>query len=403
MKINKIIWNSMMLLALSCSSIFMACSDDTLENTPQGGDGEEQIDGSEEEELPDIDVSNMTLKEAIGDKFLIGAAVQAKHINPPADDDTFIRENEVFKKHFNALVCEGDMKWRNLIANYDMNKKDNDITQYDFSRADQYVKFAEENNMTVTGHCLVWHTTLPNEVWQNPNGSDKTKEEVDANMKYHINTVLSHFKGKIKGWDVVNEAFNSDGTFRSTPFYRIMGEDYIIKAFKYAHEADPDIELYYNDFELYYTPKRQAVLKLIGDLRKEGIEISVGLQAHMWMENPTVEIYENLIRSLRDAGVKVMITEWDISVVAGKDLYPNGLPIDVNDTWTKRVLDFFRLFLKYKDTITRVTTWGVSDSHSWKNQDDNGKPIKDYCLLFDREQNPKPVVEMMMKVAAAEQ
>lgn len=370
-----------------------ACSDDN-----PIGDGKQPIELPDEEtdggylddiDLSSIDVSNKTLREVCEGKFLFGAAVQYTQIeNDPKDYN--VGEQELLKKHFNALVAEGDMKWKSIHPEKDT---------YNWEKADAIVDFAEKNGMAVTGHCLIWHSALPDWVWKKENGGDLSPEKVKQNMKDHITAVVERYKGRIKGWDVVNEAFNADGSYRDTPFYRILGKGYILWAFQCIKEADPDCELYYNDFELYYTPKRQAVLKMIGELRDHGIELdAIGLQAHMWRTTPTLEIYENLIRTFRDIGMKVMITEWDMSFVdKNNDIYPNGLPKDVEAEWNQRVFDFFKLFLKYKDTITRVTTWGISDSHSWRNDG-----CTDYPLLFDRKQNPKGAVEMMMKVAIAD-
>lgn len=372
-------------IACLCVGMNMLCAcgdDDTLIADPT----ETPDDGNAD----NIDVSNMTLKEACKDKFLFGAAMSDIHLEENPRDEYYLREQEVLQKHFNHLVAERCMKWEFIHP-----KKD----EYNWDKADVLMQFAQRNNMQVTGHCLIWHTALPDWVWKSPDGSDVSKETLKQNMKEHITTVVGRYKGRILGWDVVNEAFNSDGTYRNTPYYRILGEEYIIWAYQCVKEADPDCELYYNDFELYYTPKRKAVLRMIGQLREHGIELdAVGLQAHMWMNNPSLEVYENLLQSLKSMGVKVMITEWDLSVTdKNNDIYPNGLPKDVDAKWNNRIVDFFKLFLRYDDIITRVTTWGISDNHSWKNDG-----CTNYPLLFDREQKAKPCVDEMMKAALAD-
>lgn len=390
--LTSIIWVACLLFSMT---LCYACNDDDTPKDDSEQPTEENPDGKTEGgylddvDLSGIDVSNKTLKEVCEGKFLFGAAVQYSHIidNP---EGSRLGEQALLKKHFNAVVAEGDMKWKVIHPEKEV---------YDWEKADALVDFAEKNNMAVTGHCLIWHTALPDWVWKKAGGGNVTPEELKQNMKTHITTVMQRYKGRIKGWDVVNEAFNSDGTYRDTPFYQILGKEYIIWAFQCAKEADPDCELYYNDFELYHTPKRQAVLRLIGELRDNGVELdAVGLQAHMWRTTPALDVYENLIRTFRDAGVKVMITEWDMSFVnKDNDLYPNGLPKDVEAEWDQRVFKFFKLFLKYKDAITRVTTWGISDSHSWRNDG-----CTDYPLLFDRQQEPKGAVELMMKAAIAD-
>lgn len=383
MKINKLIWVRLITFSFFLTTACYACSDDS--DTSLDIPTEEPGNG-----MDDIDVSGVTLKEAIGDKFLFGAAVNPWQLDINSSKEENRREGEVVLKHFNALVAESVMKWRSIHP---------DKEKYTFEDADAIVKFAEENGMTVIGHTLVWHTALPDWVWKDVStGKDLSAEQLKENMRSHINTVVSRYKGRIKGWDVVNEAFNDDGTYRESPFYRILGKEYIPLAYQYAHEADPDAELYYNDFELYHSTKCRAVLQLIGELKAKGLPITaIGMQGHMWMNNPTVEMYENTILAFKSAGVKVMVTEWDMSVANGQNIYPNGLPKDVEAKWTQRMIDFFKLFLKYKDVVTRVSTWGVSDSHSWLNE-----KCTDYPLLFDRQQQPKPVVEMMIRAALAD-
>jgi len=236
-------------------------------------------------------------------------------------------------------------------------------------------------------------------------------------MKEHISTVAGRYRGKVHAWDVVNEAFEDDGSWRKTKFYEIIGEDYMELAFRFAHEADPDAELIYNDYSMFHPGRRNAVVNLVHSLKDKGIRIDgVGMQAHYGMDYPDLEAVEESILAFGDAGVDVHITEMDISVLpspwsnAGAEIsdraaylermnpYPGGLPDSVNTAMNDRWMDFFELFLKHEDIIKRVTTWGVSDNHSWK----NNWPIRgrtDYPLLFDREFQPKPVVAEIMKAA----
>ena len=207
-----------------------------------------------------------------------------------------------------------------------------------------------------------------------------------------------------------------DGSLRKSKFYQIIGEDYIKLAFQFAHEADPKAELYYNDYSLTNPVKRKGAVAMVKKLKKQGVKIdAVGEQCHIGLDTPTLEEYEQTIKDFAALGLKVMITEMDISVLPmdwsvgadvsaqiqyknKSDLYVKGLPDSVNTVFEKRYLDFFKLFLKYKDVITRVTLWGVDDAQSWK----NGWPIPgrtDYPLLFDRKYQAKPVVEKIIKAA----
>jgi endo-1,4-beta-xylanase len=217
--------------------------------------------------------------------------------------------------------------------------------------------------------------------------------------------------------NVVNEAIVDDGSFRKSKFYEIIGEDFIKLAFQFAHEADPDAELYYNDYSMAVPGKRNGVVKMVQKLQEQGVKIdAIGMQGHIGLDYPEVQEFENSIKAYSDLGVKVMVTELDLSVLpmpdwgAGAEIskdyeyqkelnpYTEGLPDSVNVLFEKRYLDFFNLFLKHQDVISRVTLWGVNDNNSWK----NNWPVRgrtDYPLLFDRNNEPKPVVDKIIQEA----
>ena len=228
---------------------------------------------------------------------------------------------------------------------------------------------------------------------------------------------MKRYKGRIKGWDVVNEAIEDNGAYRKTKFYEILGEEYIPLAFQYAHEADPDAELYYNDYSMAQPGRREAVVKMVNDLKKRGIRIdAIGMQGHIGMDYPKISEFEKSMLAFAGTGVKIMITELDLTVIPSpnpnvgaevtasfeykKEMnpYPDGLPEEVSKAWTERMNDFFRLFLKHHNLITRVTLWGVADQNSWRN-DWPMRGRTDYPLLFDRNYQPKPVVGLIIKEA----
>ena len=322
MNMKNIVYEALSLVFCMCLS--MACA--------KGDNG--QPDDGTVPQGPEIDLSDMTLKEACKGRFLIGAAITEQHVmaNP---EGFWAKEQEVLKKHFSAIVAEGAMKWKAIHPEKDV---------YDWTTADAMVEFAEKNGMEITGHCLIWHTSLPDWVWQNPDGTDVSPEVLKQNMKDHITTVMQHFGDRILGWDVVNEAFESEsGNYREdSPFYRILGPEFIDWAYQCAVEAMKEggftCELYYNDFQLEISSKRQAVIQLVERLRGKGIELDA--------------------------------------------------------QWNQRMTDFFKVFLKYDYMIPRVGTWGVSDSHSWLNDG-----CTDYPLWFDRDQQPKPCVGEIMRLA----
>ena len=343
-------------------------------------------------------VEEPSLKDAVGDKFLMGVAL---NVNQSSGVDT--SSIKLVKQHFNSIVAENCMKCEVIHPEED---------RYDFTLADQFVSFGEKNGMAVIGHCLIWHSQLAPWFCVDEKGNNVTPEVLKQRMKDHITTIVTRYKGRIKGWDVVNEAILEDGSYRKSKFYEILGVEFIPLAFQYAHEADPDAELYYNDYAMNMPGKREGVVKLVSSLKEKGIRIdAVGMQGHMGMDYPDINEFEQSIVAFAGTGVKVMVTEWDMSAlptvkqsanisdtVAYQKMlnpYPETLPDSVSKAWNNRMKQFFGLFEKHADVISRVTAWGVSDSDSWKND----FPVKgrhDYPLLFDRNYQPKPFVKEIM-------
>ncbi|MBS5550746.1 MAG: endo-1,4-beta-xylanase [Bacteroides sp.] len=343
--------------------------------------------------------NGVSLKEAVGDRFLIGTAL--KVFQSSGRDTNAVN---IVKKHFNAIVAENCMK---------MEEVHPEEGKYTFDQADQFVKFGEDNGLTITGHCLIWHSQCPEWFFQDENGKEVSPEVLKQRMKDHIYTVAKRYKGKLKGWDVVNEAIIEDGSYRKSKFYQILGEEFIPLAFQYAHEADPDAELYYNDYGMDNEGRRNGVVKLIRSLKEKGLRIdAVGMQGHMGMDYPKIEEFEKSMLAFAAEGVKVMITEWDMSalptarqsanitdtIAFRKSLnpYTETLPDSVSQAWNARMKQFFNLFEKHADIVTRVTAWGVTDGDSWKN-DFPMKGRHDYPLLFDRNYQPKAFVTELIE------
>ncbi len=339
------------------------------------------------------------LKSVLADKFLIGVAVNSSQA---AGLDSI--GAAVIKKHFNSIVAENCMKSEEIHPEED---------RYDFRLSDEFVRFGEENNMFIIGHTLIWHSQLAKWFCIDEKGEKVTPEVLKKRMKEHIYTVVGRYKGRIKGWDVVNEAILEDGSYRKSPLYEILGDELIPLAFQYAHEADPDAELYYNDYGMAHEGKRNAVVALVKKLKEQGLRIDgVGIQGHMGVDHPDYEELEKSIVAFGQTGVKVMITEWDMSVlptvnsganvadtVSFNDVlnpYLTELPDSVAVVWNERMGTFFRLFERHSDIISRVTVWGLSDGDSWRN-DWPIKGRKDYPVLFDRNYQPKPFVQQLLK------
>jgi len=347
--------------------------------------------------------SEKALQEALKGKFLIGVAMNADQIT--GKDTAGVR---LIKQHFNSITPENCMKSEVLQP---------EEGKFDFALADQYVDFGQKNNMFIVGHTLIWHSQAPKWFFVDKDGKDVSREVLIERMKNHITTVVGRYKGRVHGWDVVNEAIEDDGSFRKSKFYQIIGEDFIRLAFEFAHEADPEAELYYNDYSMSKEGKRDAVVKMVKKLQSQGVKIDgIGMQGHMTMDFPTLEEEEKSIVAFSETGVKVMITELDLTVLPSPDTkvsadvalsyeyqkqlnpYPNGLPDSVAQAAHDRYTEFFRLFLKHADKIDRVTMWGLTDGDSWR----NNWPVPgrtDYPLLFDRNYQPKPIVETIIKEA----
>lgn len=344
-----------------------------------------------------------TLKESLSDSFYIGAALNTNLIT--GKNTTGLR---ILKTQFNSIVAENCMKSEVIHP---------EEGEFDFSLADKFVEVGEQNGMFIVGHALIWHSQLSRWFCVDEKGGNVSPEVLKARMKKHISSIVGRYKGRIKGWDVVNEAIMEDGSYRKSKFYEILGEEFIPLAFQYAHETDPEAELYYNDYNEWYPGKREGIVRLIRSLKEKGIRIdAIGIQGHVGMDNPSLEEYEAAISDYASEGVKVMITEFDLSILptpkagvgadiaenfkyrAELDPYVEGVPDSVQKQWNERMLGFFSLFLKHADKVSRVTMWGISDKDSWK----NNFPVfgrTDYPLLFDRNNQPKVVVNKIITIA----
>ena len=289
--------------------------------------------------------------------------------------------------------------------------------KYDFNGSDRYVEFGEKHGMYVIGHTLVWHRQTPDWVFEDGNGKPASRDLLLSRLRDHIHTVVGRYKGRIKGWDVVNEAIEANGTMRQSKWLKIIGEDYVARAFKFAHEADPNAQLYYNDYSLENEPKRSGAIELIKKLQAAGIPVAaVGLQGHNRLNWPTVEQQDATIASFAKLGIKVNITELDMDVLPavseetgpGLKLTPeleaklnpfaSSLPEGVEKEQAKRYGELFAVYLKNADVIDRITFWGVTDGDTWL----NNWPVRgrtNYPLLFDREGKAKPAFDAVLNVA----
>ena len=328
------------------------------------------------------------LRSAFRGVFLVGAAINAAQFS---GQDTL--GAAIVKGQFNSITPENALKWASVHPR---------PGTYDFAAADRYVAFGERNGMFIVGHNLVWHNQTPRWVFQDSTGTPVSRDTLLARLRDHIHTVVGRYRGRIKGWDVVNEALSDDGTLRRTPWLTILGEDYLAAAFRFAHEADPDAELYYNDYELERAPKRRGAVELVRRLRDQGIPIAaVGLQNHDRLDWPSPPQEDSTIDAFARLGVRVMITELDVDVLPhtpGSNPFVDALPDSLQQALARRYAELFGSYLRHRETVTRVTFWGVTDRDSWL----NNWPVRgrtNYPLLFDRDGRPKPAFAAVVRTA----
>ena len=331
----------------------------------------------------------VALKELMPKGMVIGVAINQRQF-----DGTDTAAVEIITKQFNQISPENALKFQPTQPAAD---------RYTFEAADRYVQFGLERHMQVVGHNLVWHSQTGAWVFEGADGKPADRDTLLARMREHIRAVVGRYKSKIHGWDVVNEAIDEDGSMRKSPWQVGIGDDYVAKAFEFAHEADPDAELYYNEFNLEKPAKRAGVIKLVKDLQARKLRIDgIGNQAHWRLDTPTIDEIDTALVELHGTGLKVMYTELDINLLpnaargadpALANPYVNGLPDDVQQHLARRYADVFRVFLKHSDAVTRVTFWGLSDADSWLNR---GR--MNYPLLWDRQRQPKPAFNAVVDV-----
>lgn len=343
-----------------------------------------------------VATGGQTLREAAEPHLLIGCSASSRDVQ-----DSVLAA--MMARQFNCFAADNEMMPALLV---------DENGRYTFERGDRVARFAQEHGMPFFGHMLVWHHITRDWLFKDRNGKPLPREQALANLQRYIETVVHHYRGKVKAWDVVNEAISDkEGEFlRDTPARRAIGEDFIEKAFEFAQAADPDVELYYNDYNIELPDKRAKTLRLAQSLRAKGRRIdAIGIQGHWHLDFPPVNVISDAIREFHDAGFNVMITELDVDVLprttSGADLvsveegpnpYPNGLPDEMQRRLAERYREIFEALLK-PPGVTMITFWGPDDAHTWLND----FPVKrrtNYPLLFDRSARPKPAFDAVLEV-----
>ena len=346
------------------------------------------------------------LKELYADQFLVGNILAGG-----LEGNSLFRQDReelaLLIGEFNCITAENSMKMQYMQPEEGV---------FNFKSSDALMHLADKAGMEVVGHALVWHHQVPHWIFKDKKGEQVSREVLIQRMKDHIFNVMGRYKGKIKYWDVVNEAVDlryeggqQVAFLRESPWYKIIGEDYIELAYRFAHEADPDALLLYNDYSMTDLVKTQFVADMVKDLKDKGIPIhGVGMQGHWHLEWPTSKDLRKALDILSEVDVKVSVSELDLRVLPhpkdtemGADIrlnikrlqeldpYTNGIPKKILKKQAKKYASLFKVFLEYSDLIERVSFWGVVDHYSWlRDWPVKGRTV--YPALFDRNYSPKP-------------
>jgi endo-1,4-beta-xylanase len=350
-----------------------------------------------------IDASQTSLRDRYDDYFKLGVAISGR-TSSGRDPEAA----ELAARQYNGATPENAFKWQSIQPQPGM---------YNFEQALGFLQFAEANGMEVHGHTIVWHQQVPAWVFEAPVDGLMTREVLLARLEQHMSALAENLGARVHYWDVVNEAFNDDGSLRDTPWRQIIGPDYLEQAFMLADRFFPDSKLVYNDFGMERASKRDAVAAMVRDLKAKNIRIdAVGTQGHFRLDTPSLAAVEASILAFAETGAEVLVTEMDIDVLPaanenqGADLsvnaalserlnpYEECLPAAVAAQADARWGELFALFVQHSDKVRSVTLWGVSDGHSWLNNwPVNGRT--NYALLFDRELRPKTAWQAVIDAA----
>lgn len=315
---------------------------------------------------------------------------------------------DIITKNFNWVVAENCMKCEVIHP---------EENRYDFKLADEFVDKAKAANMKVMGHCLIWHSQCAPWFHFDADGGLVSPEKLKMRMKEHITTIMQHFKGRVDAWDVCNECFEDDGSFRNSLFYQILGEEFIPLAFQYAHEADSTAELYFNDYSMNKASKIEGVCKFFRPLLEQGLPLTaIGMQGHIILEDGADTIiaqYDHSLKCIEELGVKAAFSELDLSILPNPygfsganisdkfayrpemDPYREGLTPEMEEAFNNFWVGFYKMLLTHKEVISRVNFWCFNDANSWRND----FPIRgrmDYATLFDRNSQPKSVIQKLI-------
>ncbi len=354
---------------LSLFFLIVSCSNESTSGGPSLGSGNTGNDGDNNNgQSESIYYSpQYSLKEVAS--YYVGVGATWSRLTSSGSN-----YGSIVGREFNSITAGNAMK--GSVTNPET------IEEYNWEPGDEIINFAEENNQRVHGHTLIWHNQYPGWI----DSFSGTDEQFEAAVEKYVKDVVSHYKGKVASWDVVNEALESNGSLRTnSPFYQRMGEDYIKKVFTWAREADPDVKLFYNDYSLASTSsKTQGVVNLVNSLKDAGVDIDgIGLQMHIRVDYPTNSTITSNVKTLTDTGLLIHFSELDVIVNDNGSL--SELTYNAALDQKNKYKDVFEI---YDETVPDdqkfgVTIWGVRDIDSWLNPNMNNH--SDWPLLFGLE------------------
>lgn len=325
-----------------------------------------------------------SLKDAYNGYFTIGVAVNQRNISDPT-------QIELIKKQFNSITAENDMKSGELHPSEGVWKWD---------RADKVANFCRQNGIKLRGHCLVWHSQFCDWMLNDKNGKPVKKEVFYARLRDHIHTVVNRYKDIVYAWDVVNEAMSDGGgrgfggkepnPYRQSQLYNFCGDEFIAKAFEYAHEADPNAILFYNDYNAATPAKRDRIYNMVKKMQDAGVPITgIGMQGHYNIYGPSEEDVDAALTKYSELVKHIHITELDIRCnqeMGGQLQFSRGersvMPGYISTLQEDQYARIFRVFRKHKDVIDNVTLWNLCDGDSWLG-------VNNHPLPFDENLKPK--------------
>ena len=331
-------------------------------------------------------------KDTYKDYFTVGVAVNMRNVTDPD-------QIALIKKNFSSITAENDMKPVSLQPREG---------EWNWENADKIANFCRENNIPLRGHCLCWHSQFADWMFVDDKGNDVPKEVFYERLRTHIHAVVNRYKDIVYAWDVVNEAM-ADGDGRMNPWtrvepspyrqsghFKLCGDEFIAKAFEFAREADPDALLFYNDYNAADPAKRDRIYDMVKKMKDAGVPIDgIGMQGHYNIYGPSMEDVEAAIQKYSTIVDQIHFTELDIRIneeMGGQLRFSRGeakpVPEHVKVLHEAQYADLFRIFRKYKDVITNVTFWNLSDRDSWLGQNN-------YPLPFDTEYKPKRVYNII--------